>query len=76
MNTNIRAGSGARASDRADSWTMLEEDDEILRRIEREILDPHPQIVHDEPLLAHVAARQPRGDEHARRAELLERFGE
>ena len=55
---------------------MLKQNDKILCRIERKVLDPHAEVVHDEPRLARDAAGQPRCDELARRAELLERLRE
>lgn len=54
---------------------MLEQYNEVLRRIECKVLDPHAQIVHDEPPLDKAIARQPRGNEPSRRAKILESFG-
>src|SRR6267142_1367998 len=64
------------ASDGADSRTMLQEDDEILRRVERKVLYPHAEVVHDEPRLRRDAARQPRRDQPSRGPELLQRLRE
>jgi hypothetical protein len=55
---------------------MFKQHDEILRRIERKILDPHAKIVHDESRLRHGVARQPRSDQPPCSAVLLERLGE
>ena len=55
---------------------MLEEDDEVLRGVECKILDTHAEIINDEPLLIVGAARQPRGDQLARCAKLLECLSE
>jgi len=57
-------------------WTMLEQHDEVLRRVKRKILDPHAQVVHDETPLPVAVARQPRGDEPSRGAKILQGFGE
>ena len=77
VHANVRSGRRrAGRGDRADSRTMLEEDDEVLRRVERKVLDAHAEVVHDEPRLPRGVARQPRGDQHSRRAELLQRLGE
>jgi hypothetical protein len=53
---------------------MFEEDDEILRGVERKVLYPHAEVVHDEPRLGRDAARQPRRDQPSRRPELLQRL--
>jgi len=72
-----RARAGAAAgTDRTRGGTMLEEDDEILRGIERKVLDAHAEVVHDQPRLARRAARQPRRHQPSRRAVLLQRFRE
>ena len=80
MNADVRARLRVRrasaASDGADSRTMFEEDDEILRGVERKVLDPHAEVVHDEPRLRREAARQPRRDQPPRRPELLQRLRE
>jgi hypothetical protein len=55
---------------------MLKQHNQIMRRIQRKILDPHPQIVHHEPGLVGATARQPRCDEPARGPKLLERLDE
>ena len=62
--------------DRTDGGTVLEKDDEILRRVERKVLDPHAEVVHDQPRLARPAARQPRRHQPSRRPEFLQRFRE
>jgi len=71
-----RAHAGAAGTDRARGGTMLEEDDEILRGIERKVLDAHAEVVHDQPRLARRAARQPRRHQPCCRAVLLQRFRE
>lgn len=55
---------------------MLKENNKVLRRIERKVLDPHAQIIHDESPLPTTIAGQPRGDEPSRGTEVLEGFGE
>ena len=71
-----RARAGAASVDRARGGTMFEEDDEILRGVERKVLDAHAEDVHDQPHLARRAARQPRHHQPSRRAVLLQRFRE
>ena len=64
------------ASDGAGSRMMFEEDDEVLRGVERKVLDAHTEVVHDESRLLRDAARQPRRDQPSRRPELLQRLRE
>ena len=78
MHTDVSASRRVRgrAADRTYGGTVLEEDDEVLRRVERKVLDPHAEVVHDQPRLARSAARQPRRHQSARRTVLLQRFRE
>jgi hypothetical protein len=62
---------GAGTADGGDGWTVLEEDDEVLRGVKRKVLDAHTEIVHDESCLLRDAARQPRCDQPPCRAVLL-----
>ena len=57
MHADVSAGRriwGARAAGgvRTGRLTVLEKDGEILRRVERKVLDPHTGVVHDQPRLA------------------------
>jgi len=47
-----------------------------LRGVEGKVLDPHTEVVHDEPCLIHHAARQPRRHQPPRRPGFLHSFGE
>ena len=77
VDANVRAGSSsARVSTGTNGRSMLEEDDEVLRGVECKVLDTHAKVVDDEPRLVGGVARQPRGDQPARRAKLLECLGE
>ena len=70
---NVRAGSGAaRVSTGSSGKAMLEEDNQVLRGIECKIPDTHAEIIDDQPRLVVGVARQPRDDQPARRAKLLE----
>ena len=69
-------GTHVARTDRTRGGTVLEEDDEVLRGVERKVLDAHAEVVHDQPRLARRAARQPRRHQPSRRAVLLQRFRE
>ena len=71
-----RARRTSAANNGADSRLMFEEDDEVLRRVERKVLDAHTEVVHDESRLLPHAARQPRSDQPSRRPRLLHRLRE
>ena len=76
MDTDIRAcSSGARIGGRASGRAVLEEDDKVLCGVECKVLDAHAKVVDDEPCLVYGVAREPRGDEPACRAILLECLG-
>ena len=56
---------------------MLQQHNQILRRVQRKVLDAHAQIVHHEPPLAPPGVPgKPRGDQAARRPRVLQRLGE
>ena len=80
MHADVRAGRNiwrtCTAGDGTGGRTVLEENDEILRRVERKVLDPHAEVVHDQSFLARHATRQPRCHQPTRRTEFLQGFGE
>ena len=53
------AGRCIRAGDRTDRWTVLEDDNEIPRQIERKALDSHTNAVQDQLCLARPAVPAP-----------------
>jgi hypothetical protein len=73
MHTDISGG----ASFRSNSGTMLQKHNEVLRRIERKVLNAHAQVVHPkQPSLA-IIPGQPRGDQPPRGTpDVLECFRE
>ena len=77
MHADISAGATARRNSR----TMLQEHNEVLRRIKRKVLNAHAQVVHAKqpgaPLPVVVIPRQPRGDQPPRSTvDVLERLCE
>jgi hypothetical protein len=68
------AASGKFRCGRSDGRTVIAEDDEILYRVQREVLDPHVEVVHDQPHLGSHAAQQPGRHQPTRRTEFLKAF--
>ena len=53
---------------------VLAEDDKTLYRFQREVLDPHVEVVHNQPHIAPHAAQQPGCRQPPHRTEFLKAF--